>query len=138
MTPRRWKILRRPSIALVAGTVLLAACSEQTLTPETPSLKPECGVASYYHHTLSGELTANGETYTPSRLTAAHNSLAFGTVVRVQRRDSDREVTVTINDRGPFIKGRIIDLSRAAARRLGIYGDEGVADVCLTIEARSS
>lgn len=125
-------------LSLSVSAPLLSACSQAIPTPETPRLKPECGIASYYHHTLSGEVTANGETYEPSRLTAAHKELEFGAVIRVLRRDTDDEVVVTINDRGPFIEGRIIDLSRAAARKIGIYGEEGIADVCLMIVRTSS
>ncbi|WP_375203068.1 septal ring lytic transglycosylase RlpA family protein [Hyphococcus sp.] len=108
--------------------------------PPTPSLKPECGIASYYHATLAGNPTANGETYDPALLTAAHNSLPFDTVVLVRRRpdedgDGGETVTVRINDRGPFVEGRIIDLSPAAAKKVGIFGEDGVDDVCLVIMA---
>ncbi len=99
--------------------------------PPAPSLKPQCGVASYYHASLAGEPTANGETYDPKAMTAAHKRLAFDTKVRVRRRDTGRTVTVRINDRGPFVRGRIIDLTPAAAKKLGIFGEDGVADVCI-------
>lgn len=110
----------------------LAACSSET-APPAPSLKPQCGEASYYHGSLAGNLTANGETYDPTEMTAAHKSLPFGTVVRVERRDGWRFVDVRINDRGPFVPGRIIDLSPAAAKRIGLLGEDGVAEVCLEV-----
>lgn len=66
----------------------------------------------------------------PNAMTAAHKTLPFGTRVQVTNRDNGRTVWVTINDRGPFIKGRIIDLSRAAAERLGFKND-GITKVCL-------
>nr|PZN22808.1 MAG: septal ring lytic transglycosylase RlpA family lipoprotein [Pseudomonadota bacterium] len=78
------------------------------------------GVASYYSDKLAGRKTANGERYDPRALTAAHRSLPFGTIVRVIREDTRRAVYVRINDRGPYRKGRVIDLSRAAAEELAM------------------
>ncbi|NMC69457.1 MAG: septal ring lytic transglycosylase RlpA family protein, partial [Myxococcales bacterium] len=76
---------------------------------------------SYYSDTLAGNPTASGEPYDPAALTAAHRTLPFGTRVRVTRLDDERSVEVRINDRGPFgRRDRIIDLSRAAAERLGM------------------
>lgn len=112
--------------------MLAAACSRGPMaTPPAPSLKPECGVASYYHATLAGNPTANGEIYDPKAMTAAHNSLPFDTRLVVRRRDGGETVAVRINDRGPFVGGRIIDLSPAAAKEIGIFGEDGIADVCL-------
>jgi rare lipoprotein A len=76
-------------------------------------------VASYYHSKFHGRPTASGEAYNEEELTAAHRTLPFGTRVRVKALDSDRCVVVRINDRGPFTPGRVIDLSRRAARELG-------------------
>lgn len=90
--------------------------------------KLESGVASYYSDSLAGRSTASGEPYEPGKLTAAHKSLAFGSVVCVVHQDSQRSVVVTINDRGPFVRGRVIDLSRAAARRLDLLV-AGIASV---------
>lgn len=126
-----WMKLAAITLILIA----LSGCSQDhTPTPNTPSLKPECGVASYYHPSLAGNLTANGETYRPAKLTAAHRTLPFGTKVRVTRLDTNTRITVTINDRGPFVNGRIIDLSSAAAKKLNIFSEEGVAIVCLDIQ----
>ena len=86
------------------------------------------GVASYYHDSLHGRKTASGEVYNKRILSAAHKSLPLGTKVRVTKASSGKSIVVKINDRGPFVKGRIIDLSRRAARRLGIIGS-GVAKV---------
>lgn len=81
----------------------------------------ELGLAAFYSDALAGHRTASGERYDPRSLTAAHRTLPFGTLVRVVRVDNGRAVVVRINDRGPFGgHGRIIDLSRAAARSLGI------------------
>jgi peptidoglycan lytic transglycosylase len=83
------------------------------------------GLASYY---TEGSRTANGEKLVPSELTAAHPTLPFGTRLRVTRLDTGRSVIVRVNDRGPFVKGRIVDVSRAAAEQLGLT-ERGVAKV---------
>jgi len=86
----------------------------------------QVGIASVY----SGGRTANGETAAPSHLTAAHRSLPFGTMVRVTNRSTGRSVVVRINDRGPFVQGRVIDVTPAAAHQLGF---SGVAPVALSV-----
>ena len=78
------------------------------------------GIASWYGNPYHGRKTANGETYDMHALTAAHRTLPFGSIVRVRRGDDGREVQVRINDRGPFFINRVIDLSREAARRIGM------------------
>jgi len=78
------------------------------------------GVASYYGRRFHGRLTANGERFNMRAMTAAHKTLPFGSKVRVTNPRNGREVTVRINDRGPFTPGRTIDLSRAAAERIGL------------------
>jgi rare lipoprotein A len=81
----------------------------------------QSGIASVYS-TESGSGTASGARLRPGALTAAHRSLPFGTKVRVTNRNNGRTVVVTINDRGPFVRGRIIDLTPAGARALGFSG----------------
>ena len=88
------------------------------------------GIASVY----SGERTANGEYASASGLTAAHKSLPFGTQVRVTNHQTGRSVVVRINDRGPFVRGRVIDLTPAGAHALGF---SGLADVTLDVVGRS-
>lgn len=78
------------------------------------------GVASYYGARFAGRRTANGERFNPREMTAAHKTLPFGTRVRVVNPRNGSEVVVRINDRGPFVRGRTIDLSRAAAEEIGI------------------
>ena len=90
----------------------------------------ETTLASYYHE---DQKTATGERFNPDGLTAAHRSLPFGTMLRVTNLANGRQITVRINDRGPFRRGRILDLSYAAARKLGIVG-RGVAKVRVAIE----
>ena len=89
-----------------------------------------CGTASWYHE---GSQTANGERYRPDGISAAHKTLPFGTRVLVRNQRTGRTVTVRINDRGPFIRGRIIDLSRGARRVIGM---DGLAPVCITVLGR--
>ncbi len=82
----------------------------------------ESGIASWYGPRFQGKRTASGERFDTNELTAAHKTLPFGTRVRVRSLADGKEVVVRINDRGPFIKGRIIDLSRAAAQAIGMLG----------------
>jgi rare lipoprotein A len=88
-----------------------------------------CGRASWY---AMGSRTANGERFAPSGLTAAHRTMPFGTRLVVTEVSSNRSVTVRVNDRGPFIPGRILDLSRGAAQSLGVV-DRGIADICMKV-----
>ena len=94
-----------------------------------PEAATRCGGASWY--SLPGNKTANGERMNPDAMTAAHRSLRFGTKLRVTNRRNGRSVIVRINDRGPFIRGRILDLSKEAAKRLG-YLRRGHTTVCYT------
>jgi rare lipoprotein A len=87
-------------------------------------------MASYYGAALRGNSTANGERFDPGAFTAAHRSLAFGTCLRVENAENGRSVGVRVNDRGPFVKGRIIDVSEAAAKALD-FVRQGVARVRL-------
>ena len=90
------------------------------------------GVAAYYSKDYAGR-TASGETYDPAKFTCAHRTLPFGTHVRVTDPRSHRSVEVVVNDRGPFNKGRVIDLSLAAAKALHMTG-RGLIEVTATIE----
>jgi rare lipoprotein A len=90
------------------------------------------GRASYYGDSLAGHKTASGERYDPRAFTAAHRSLAFGTVIRVIRADTGAFVLVRVTDRGPFVRGRILDLSRAAAAKIRMLRS-GVVDVKLEV-----
>ena len=104
----------------------LSACgtSKSTFT--------QSGQGSYYADKFRGRPTASGTPYRPSKLTAAHNTLPFGTKIRVTNTRTGRSVKVTVNDRGPHVKGRIVDLSKKAARRIGLV-DAGVAPVQLKV-----
>lgn len=96
--------------------VLLAGCSS---TPSSSAAAHnETGQASYYGQEFQGRATASGERFDQSKLTAAHRSLPFGTRVRVTNPQNGKTVVVRVNDRGPFVKGRIIDLSSSAFRSI--------------------
>ena len=92
----------------------------------------EEGIASWYGPGFHGNPTANGDRFDMYKLTAAHRTLPFGTLVRVQNLETNRMVTVRINDRGPFIRGRIIDLSYEAARALNMISN-GTGQVRITV-----
>ena len=117
--------LRRAAGVLLA---LAAACAHP---PHGPAASPIGeGIASYYGGALRGNRTASGERFDPEALTAAHRTLAFGTCLQVENVENGRSVQVRINDRGPFVQGRIVDVSEAAARVLDFI-QRGVARVKL-------
>ncbi len=103
--------------ALALGAT--APCAALAQGPKAQTPKEFSGLASHYGKGYSGK-TASGVRYDPTKLTAAHRTLPFGTAVVVVDKRSKRSVTVVVNDRGPFIKGRVIDLSYAAAQALGM------------------
>lgn len=92
----------------------------------------DTGVASYYADKFHGRITANGETFDMYALTAAHRTLPFGTKLKVTSLANNRSVLVRINDRGPFVKGRVIDLSLGAAKELQMV-QSGLAEVKLEV-----
>jgi rare lipoprotein A len=100
--------------------------------PNGKSLLTMEGVASYYAHDFHGKLTSNGETFDMNALTAAHRTFPFGTRILVTNLSNGRSVTVRVNDRGPFVDGRIIDLSMAAAKAIGSF-QTGTAKVRLEV-----
>jgi rare lipoprotein A len=123
---------------MVGGLGLLGACAPRAARP-TPSEKPrpaeprdylEEGLASYYGPGFEGRPTASGEKFNPQALTAAHRTLPFGTCLRVVDRESGRSVEVRVNDRGPFVRGRVVDVSLAAAKKLGLV-EKGLSRVRL-------
>lgn len=108
---------------------LLLACAILMISTTACSRKvTQSGKASYYADSFDGKRTASGETFRQRHLTAAHKSLPFGTRVKVVNIANGRSVKVRINDRGPFAPGRIIDLSKKAASKLGMI-NTGVANV---------
>jgi rare lipoprotein A len=126
--------------------VLLSACGHKKVQVQAPQASPQAagisssipsseleGLASYYAEPYHGRKTASGEVFdTYQALTAAHRTLPFNTMVRVTNKTNGREVDVRINDRGPFIDGRVVDLSLRAAREIDMER-AGIAPVKLTI-----
>lgn len=109
-------------------STIFAVCV--VLFTQTASFSAD-GKASYYGNEFVGRKTASGQLYSHNKLTAAHKTLRFGTKVRVTNVRNGKSVVVVINDRGPFIKGRIIDLSKSAAAHIGIIRS-GVGSVRVT------
>lgn len=122
-------------MAVVIAAAILSGCAKRkhTRVPAPPRAgATEEGIASWYGRPHHGKRSSNGEIYDMEKLTAAHRTLPFETIVRVQNLTNDRTVDVRITDRGPFVKDRIIDLSRAAARQIRMIGP-GTAPVRLYV-----
>lgn len=137
-----WRLLA--TLSIISMLLLSASCGKGTVgTPSkgrTGPSKPytvwgktyhplphakgftQDGIASWYGQKFHGRKTSNGETYNMEAMTAAHKLLPFGTYVEVANRDNGKKTVVRINDRGPFVDGRIIDLSKAAARKINMLG----------------
>lgn len=125
----------RRRLALLAVVLALAACGRKPKVLAAGAASPgaeETGIASWYGHPYHGRAAANGEIYDMEKMTAAHRTLPFDTWVRVESLASRKTVEVRITDRGPFVEGRIIDLSRSAARALDMIGP-GTAPVRLRV-----
>ena len=118
---------------VVLGLILFVAYACATTAPP-PAQQPEIlhGVASWYGQEFAGRTTANGEIFDPLLLTAAHRTLPFGTVLDVRNSKSGRVVRVRVNDRGPFVGNRMIDLSYAAAQQIGLV-EPGSGEVDLYV-----
>ena len=122
----RWILSKQSRLLLIlACSLFLASCTGMKYFPSGDEQK---GIASWYGEDFHGKLTSNQEIYNMYAMTAAHKTLPFGTYVRVTNLTNGKSVVVRINDRGPFVKGRIIDLSYAAAEKLGM-SETGVAPV---------
>src|SRR5690625_7793791 len=124
-------ISRLPVVRAMAS-LLITACNPTGPDRSTMWEPYERGIASWYGEDYHGSTTANGETYDMESMTAAHRTLPFNTVVRVVNREDSSAVTVRINNRGPFVEGWVIDLSRKAARETGVI-ERGLVEVDLYI-----
>src|SRR5687768_14400183 len=122
----------RSRVAILALMVVLAYGCATTQPQEPRPAETLQGVASWYGEEFAGRTTANGEIFDPSLLTAAHRTLPFGTIVDVTNPKTSQTVRVRVNDRGPYIGGRIIDLSYAAAKQIGLI-EPGIGDVIFKI-----
>lgn len=112
-------------LTLFVALLIVQGCASTKRVTET-------GMASWYGPNFHGKTTANGETYDQNELTAAHKTLPFNSVVRVTNLDNGKQVTVRINDRGPYARGRVIDLSKAAAQEVDMIGP-GIARVRIEV-----
>lgn len=121
----------RSAFALCIAILLLATPIFAGDVPIDPEYQ-ETGIASWYDSDPEGPLTANGERFDPEAMKAAHKSLPFGTIVRVHDLQNGMTVDVTINDRGPYVDGRIIDLTPAAAKTIDLY-ERGISSVGLQV-----
>ena len=123
-------------LKLYISIALLIACFTFTIqTDEILIVKngyKQFGIASYYHDRFNGKVTANGERYDKNKLTCAHRFLPFGSMVEVKNLQNGKKVKVRINDRGAFIEGRIIDLSKKAGKAIGIL-KQGITEVSVTV-----
>jgi rare lipoprotein A len=132
--------MQRQLSLVVALALLVTGCAKKKHAAAPPSAPQasvrvgdeDSGLASWYGHPYHGRASSSGEIYDMEKLTAAHRTLPFGTVVEVHDLDNGRTVSVRITDRGPFVEGRIIDLSRAAAREIQMLGP-GTAKVRLRV-----
>jgi rare lipoprotein A len=123
--------MKRYAIAVLLFVAYGCATTAPT-PPQIPPAEQLHGVASWYGEEFAGRTTANGEIFDPMLLTAAHRTLPFGTVVEVKNAKSGQTVRVRINDRGPFVGNRMIDLSFAAAQQIGLI-DPGSGEVDVTV-----
>jgi len=134
-------IVRYLCLLIVVFSLILTSCGTSSrISKKSKSegksaaigKKIEEGIASWYGPNFHGKLTADGEKYDMNQLTAAHRTLPFNTIVKVKNLDNGKTVNVRINDRGPYAKNRIIDLSKKAAKKLGMLGP-GTAHVALIL-----
>jgi peptidoglycan lytic transglycosylase len=116
-----------PLLGMLVSASSLVSCAKKSAEPQQPV---QAGIASWYGHPFHGRPTASGEVYDMEKMTAAHRTLPLGTVVRVENPANKQEAEVRINDRGPFVHDRIIDLSHAAAQAISM---PGIANVRLKV-----
>lgn len=114
---------KRRALAGIVATALISLAG-------TAVASAQCGKASWYGPGFHGRSTASGERFNQSNMTAAHKSLPFGTKLRVTNKRNGKSVVVRINDRGPFVRGRVLDLSKGAASQIGMVRS-GSAAVCI-------
>lgn len=132
---------RCPSVYCLAAVLISQGCtlaggppaSSRAPSPGAPaSAWTQTGIASWYGQPFHGRTTASGERFDMNKLTCAHKTLPFGTRLRVENLDNGRAVTLRVNDRGPFVEGRILDVSRGAAEELEMIGP-GTARVRISV-----
>ena len=117
--------MNRPALARILYALALLALAS---CASSKNAFVQTGQGSYYADKFAGRATASGTTYRPNEMTAAHNTLPFGTLIEVTNQRNGRSVRVTVTDRGPHVKGRIVDVSKKAARQLDLV-EAGVVPV---------
>jgi len=138
MRPRRWLTFAGAVLATIIGVAgAQAASPADHLAPTAHHHWYEFGVASWYGHFFQGRTTASGVPFNENALTCAHRTLPLGSVLKVTNLRNNRSVIVTVNDRGPVPRDRVIDLSRAAAEDLG-FSQRGLAPVKVELIGPSS
>jgi rare lipoprotein A len=133
------KVLRQIALMLIVMIFIGASpalSAKETRHHHSSANKSNIGMASFYATKFNGRRTASGEIFDNSAMTAAHRSLPFGTQVKVTNVRNGRSVVVRINDRGPYAKGRIIDLTKSAAKKIGV-SHKGVARVKLEVLSKN-
>ena len=133
MTTYEFKMRSSMRNVVAAALLLLVGCKSGGAGGPTSE-----GIASYYHNSLAGNSTASGEPYDPDEHTCAHRTLPFGSEVEIEDLKTGRTARCVINDRGPYAKNRIIDMSRAVAEKLGVYGKRGIAKVKVRVLSTGS
>lgn len=123
---------KHPSSSVLSSLLWLFLALPLTLSASSQQSAEEIGIATYYGDKLHGRKTASGELYDKNQLTCAHRTLKFGTKVRVTRMDNGKSIIVRVNDRGPFVKGYIVDLSRKAATEIDMI-KEGIVKVKIEV-----
>ncbi len=119
----RGKRLKIGPVLLLLVVLFHAGCASRVPPSSVDAAGGQTGIASWYGGKFHGRTTANGETYDKNAMTAAHRTLPFDTLVKVTNLANGKSIRLRINDRGPFVKGRIIDVSRRAAEKLGFRID---------------
>jgi|YNPMSStandDraft_2_1061718.scaffolds.fasta_scaffold01607_2 rare lipoprotein A len=134
MQTRSFKFVYVLLVFSLSGCVSVVHFNQSSKSNENNSIQnyTEEGLASYYSDAFEGKETASGEIFTQTGLTAAHRWLPFGTIVKVTNLENGKSILVKINDRGPFVPNRIIDLSKMASQKLGFY-NKGIAKVRIEV-----
>lgn len=123
---------KKTSVVILLCLLLIGCIKKLQKPPEIKKGYTEKGIASWYGDEFKGKPTASGEIFNPDKMTAAHKTLPFGTIVSVTNLDNGKTAQLKINDRGPFVKGRIIDCSKKGAKELGYYS-AGTAKVRIEV-----
>jgi rare lipoprotein A len=129
--------MKRTTALFLIGLGITALCAAQTPSSVQYGIFRQEGIASWYGAEFAGRPTASGETFNPNQLTAAHPTLPFGTLLKITNKHNNKQVTVRVNDRGPFVSARIIDLSQGAAAQLDMISTGTAPVIVESVDAIS-